>query len=328
MSESVTFAVFADLHVDIMHDSIARVQAVIGAAKQKGAQFLVHLGDLTYPEEEFMRERFGKTQSDMDPIAFRCTRNEEKREVMRLLRECGLPVWHTLGNHECDAGTKEMAEAYFGMSAPFYSFDCGGFHFVVLDGNFMQEDGRILDYENTNYQHHPRAVMPVLPQEQIRWLEEDVIRSGKPTVVFSHQSLTDTQLGIRNHEEFQAALDRLNAHEKRVLLCANGHAHIDGVRRHGGVYFWDVNSISNIWIGMRYACVRYSEAIDRDYPYLKGTAPYRDPLYAIVTLTPERAVIEGTRSEFAGPSPYDLGFPLSGSEYPSTAEIQSRTLVF
>ena len=67
MSESVTFAVFADLHVDIMHDSIARVQAVIGAAKQKGAQFLVHLGDLTYPEEEFMRERFGKTQSDMDP---------------------------------------------------------------------------------------------------------------------------------------------------------------------------------------------------------------------------------------------------------------------
>ena len=111
MSESVTFAVFADLHVDIMHDSIARVQAVIGAAKQKGAQFLVHLGDLTYPEEEFMRERFGKTQSDMDPIAFRCTRNEEKREVMRLLRECGLPVWHTLGNHECDAGTKEMAEA-------------------------------------------------------------------------------------------------------------------------------------------------------------------------------------------------------------------------
>lgn len=100
------------------------------------------------------------------------------------------------------------------------------------------------------------------------------------------------------------------------------------MRRHGGVYFWDVNSISNIWIGMRYACVRYSEAIDRDYPYLKGTAPYRDPLYAIVTLTPERAGIEGTRSEFAGPSPYDLGFPLSGSEYPSTAEIQSRTLVF
>ena len=44
-----------------------------------------------------------------------------------------------------------------------------------------------------------------------------MIRSGKPTVVFSHQSLTDTQLGIRNHEEFQAALDRI------VTACHENH---------------------------------------------------------------------------------------------------------
>lgn len=68
------------------------------------------------------------------------------------------------------------------------------------------------------------------------------------------------------------------------------------------------------------------EEIDREYPYLKNVAPYRDPLFAVVTVTDAGIFIRGRESEFVGPSPYDLGFPESSSEFLSTPRISSHIL--
>ena len=55
--------------------------------------------------------------------------------------------------------------------------------------------------------------------------------------------------------------------------------------------------------------VRYSDRIDATYPYIKYTAPYREPLYALVKLEPGGAIhLDGVESEWVGPSPEDLGF--------------------
>ena len=50
------FAVITDLHVDIMHDGVARMQAFCEAAVAEHVDFLLHLGDMQYPEADFLRK--------------------------------------------------------------------------------------------------------------------------------------------------------------------------------------------------------------------------------------------------------------------------------
>ena len=71
--------------------------------------------------------------------------------------------------------------------------------------------------------------------------------------------------------------------------------------------FISINSISNVWIGHEYDTVRYSETICRHYPHLKGTAPYREALYAIFEIDDDVIRMTGRESGFVGPSPRDLG---------------------
>lgn len=60
--------------------------------------------------------------------------------------ECHLPIYHAIGNHDVwgwgvkQAGIqtdplygKGLAMQKLGLSAPYYSFDVGGWHFIVLD---------------------------------------------------------------------------------------------------------------------------------------------------------------------------------------------------
>ena len=68
--------------------------------------------------------------------------------------------------------------------------------------------------------------------------------------------------------------------------------------------------MSNYWLGEEYLHIRYSEEINERYPWIKYTAPYKDALYGLITLEPEGAMqIEGVKSEFVGPSPWELGYP-------------------
>jgi len=55
--------------------------------------------------------------------------------------------------------------------------------------------------------------------------------------------------------------------------------------------------------------VRYSQEIDRQYPWIKYTVPYQDSIYGIVTLDLQKRTMEldGCKSEFVGSTPWELG---------------------
>ena len=61
--------------------------------------------------------------------------------------------------------------------------------------------------------------------------------------------------------------------------------------------------------GPQFARVRYGEEVDREHPSIKYTVPNREPLWAVVTLDPGKLEIriEGARTEFVGPAPWELG---------------------
>lgn len=65
------------------------------------------------------------------------------------------------------------------------------------------------------------------------------------------------------------------------------------------------------WVGDTYAHDSYPETVLRDHPWIRRTCPYRDPLWAQITIDPVRGIleVEGRTSAWVGPSPTDLGIP-------------------
>ena len=51
MKKSVKFGVFADLHVDIMHDAKERLEKFLEDCLKENVDFIVQLGDFCYPDK-------------------------------------------------------------------------------------------------------------------------------------------------------------------------------------------------------------------------------------------------------------------------------------
>ena len=327
MDAHVKFLVFADLHVDIMHDAVARVQVILEAAKAHNVDFLLHLGDIMYPDADFLREHAAESLSIRQERAwFVCDRDDEKKAIRRMMEDSGIPIYGVLGNHDMDSCSKKTACAYFGMPGPYYFFDQGGVRFIVLDTNFIKDGDAYIDFDHCNYRHYKTRQTTWLPEEQLAFMESTVSASSFPCVLLSHSSLGDTMLNVHNMTDVHDLIRRLNGKGRKVVLALNGHSHIDGVCVRAGVPMMDINSASNIWIGHKYDCVRYSETISRLYPHMMGCAPYWDALFAIIEMDDASIRVSGRESSYVGPSPYALGFGREESYHKSTPRIQSRML--
>jgi len=282
----IRFGACADPHKDIMHDADHRLRTFIGAANHERVDFVIQLGDF-------------------------CRPYEKNRGFLSIWEGFDGARYHTLGNHDNDGGFKwEQVQQFWQMPSRYYSFDRGGWHFVVLDGNEIKPENRAPGY--------PRYIGAT----QRAWVRNDLAKTHAPTIVFSHQSLEDP-LGVENAPEVRALLEQANAEAgwRKVGVCFSGHHHIDYATEMAGIHYVQVNSMSYHWLGDKYQHVRYSAEIDRDYPYIKYTVPYRDPLFAMVTLAPEgRLIIAGVQSEFVGPDPWELGL----KEVKGTASDRKR----
>ena len=278
-----------------MHDADERLRTFVDRMIREQVDFIVHLGDF-------------------------CRPYDHNRAFLDVWHSYSGKRYHVLGNHETDGGfTREQVTEYWGMPACYYSEDVGGCHLVMLDGN-DERDGRPPGY--------PRYI----GDQQLDWLRSDLAHATGPTLVFSHQSLElgdGLHVGVENELQVRAVLDEANRHATgtRVVACFSGHNHIDACNTIAGIHYVQINSMSNYWMGDEYQHVRYSPEVDDAFPWIKYTAPYQDPLYALVTLDPTGLLtIEGTATQFAGPSPWDLNFPRLDLADRIVPKIRSRTL--
>ncbi len=269
------FALCADVHKDLVHDADSRLESFVAAANAHHAEFILQLGDFCQPRDK-------------------------NRDFLRVWNEFPGRRYHTVGNHDRDGGFAwQQVLDFWGMERPYYSFDLNGWHFVVTDGN----------------EKNPGQAAPGYPRyigaSQLAWIEQDLKQTSSPTLLFSHQSLEDPG-GVENGREVRAALEKANhaAGWRKVAACFSGHHHIDFHCEINGIHYVQINSMSYSWLGEEYAHVRYSSEVDKAYPWLKYTAPYKEPLFALLSLEPSGHIsIQGKRSEFVGPSPWELGMP-------------------
>ncbi|MCW5944054.1 MAG: metallophosphoesterase [Fimbriimonadaceae bacterium] len=270
----VRVAMIADLHHGLAPDAIARFDAFEAAVRQRGdLDLAVQMGDFCHP-------------------------GAESGPLTAKWRDLPVPQLNVLGNHDMDRGTKETIMAQWGMPARFGAYDVGAFRFVVLDLNNLRRGQEVAPYANGNY-FESGVTCDWADPEQLEWLERELRRGMKPTILLSHQPLGFGTPGGPLPEPqtrvLRVVLDARAANPAgAVVACLSGHLHVDRFEAHEGIPCLSVNSASYFWH--------------------EGMHPYRDPLFAFLELDPagELRVI-GRKGAFAKDPPKVATIGMSAS---------------
>ena len=134
---------------------------------------------------------------------------------------------YVLGNHCVDTLTKQEFLAAVEREQSYYSFDHGGFHFVVLDACFRQ-DGE--PYQRRNF-HWTDAN---IPPTELDWLRDDLQQTPLQTIVLAHQRLdVSNSYGVKNAAAVRQTLEASG----KVLAVFQGHSHHNDLKRIGGIHY-------------------------------------------------------------------------------------------
>ena len=268
----------ADLHQDIMHDGQQRVEAFAEHMKTAQPDAVLQLGDFAVP-------------------------HRKNEAVVNTFNQCCDTALHTIGNHDTDGGhTKQQCLDAWGMPHRYYTQRVGGVDLIVLDGN------------DTGSPTHRGGYPSFIGPEQFDWLTQQLKALSGPILIVSHQPLAG-YAAIDNSDQVRSLLTRF---ADKILMAINGHSHIDQVIRDDGVNYLHVNSASYQWVGSKFKHRSYRNSIHQDHPSIASTCPYRDPLFATITIDPTTMLvtIKGRQSEWVGPSPAKLGNPISDQLIP------------
>jgi 3',5'-cyclic AMP phosphodiesterase CpdA len=171
------------------------------------------------------------------------------------------PVHHCLGNHDVwgwnkkDSATtggerrwgKQWFKEMFGYRETYHSFDLGPWHFVVLDNILLTPDG----YNG------------FVNEEQLEWLDEDLGKSKRPTLILSHIpifSITplaggyDAKTGEWNiggnlMTKNEGKLRQIFAKHPQVKIALSGHLHLVDRVDYAGVSYLCGGAVCGAWWG-------------------------------------------------------------------------------
>ena len=268
----------ADVHRDLVPDNEWRLQSFINSMNERGdIDFIIQLGDF-------------------------CRLYERNIPFMNMWHSFHGPAYHVIGNHEFDDGfTQEQIIAYYGLKETYYSFDNNDYHFVILSGNDIK----------------PTDPKYLIGEEQRRWLADDLDKTNKPVIAFCHQSLDENLEDIGNAGLTRSIFERANekAGFRKVRLIYSGHNHADFHSIINGIHYVTINSMAYQWFGEPHDCNWYTEEIKQKYRRVNHFIPYKDPLWAVMTIYADGEIdIEGRSSEFLCPLTDEQRYVVNGMD--------------
>lgn len=141
-------------------------------------------------------------------------------------------VLQVVGNHDVEQLSKDTFLAHMGCRQfPYYSFNVGPLHGVVLDGNCHRDGG---DFQLGRFSWDDAWIS----QDQLRWLKKDLADAGqRHIIVFCHECLDDYTIDgapdphiVRNAA---AVREILSAAGVRAVIT--GHYHYGRQREIDGI---------------------------------------------------------------------------------------------
>jgi 3',5'-cyclic AMP phosphodiesterase CpdA len=184
-------------------------------------------------------------------------------ECQALLRAAGAPLVNVAGNHDIVHLNRDDLSRLWQRPGPlYYSFDHGGWHFVVLH----------------TIEKSPEEIR--IPHAQLEWLSVDLASSSLPIVIFMHHSASEQDL--EDSRWFAGRADAALVRERRELrhileasrsvkAVFNGHLHRNHLDVIRGIPYVTIQSLI--------------ENLDEDAPGRPAAA------YAVVRLMAERIVV-------------------------------------
>lgn len=175
---------------------------------------------------------------------------------------CGLPVKHTLGNHDIWGWNKKKSKTTgdepmwgkkwacetLGLAKPYHSYDQAGWHFIHLDSVAPDGDG----------------YCGKLDDEQMDWLKADLAKTNSktPVLIISHipivsvapaisgkedPKLVDHKIGggVMHRDAIQ--LKQLFLKHRNVKVCLSGHLHLNERIDFNGVTYLCNGAVSGGW---------------------------------------------------------------------------------
>lgn len=272
----VKLGLITDIHIGLSPNADQRLKAFVKAMKAESLDAIVQLGDFAFPN--------AKHQSAPD-----------------LFNACHEKALHVIGNHDLDHNlTRKDCMKAWRMPAPFYAQDIGGIRLLVLDGN------------DQGSPKHKGGYPIFVGRKQMEWLAKELDKSDRPLVIASHQPLAGPS-EVDNAMEIQKLLSR---YQEKILICINGHTHIDKLVEREDIRYLHVNSASYFWMGGK---VRM--------------AHYKEPLFAVLTIDPEnrQITVKGKTSSWVTKSPEEHGY-FSANKHKAelreaiTPQIRSRMI--
>lgn len=282
-AKKLSIGIISDLHhlqFNVRED--ARMTAFMDAVMKASPDFIIQCGDFCRPKQS--------------------------ETIMAQWNRFAGPKYHVLGNHDMDVCDKATIMKLWGMEKPFYSFDQGGYHFIVMDRNFLrQKDQTLVDYNTSNWGPLPSPMRSFSDKLQLEWLRQDLAEAKHPVIVFMHQPvfLSDFYDELGNADEILAIFDEANlaanqaGKNTKITAVFMGHDHDDRYGARNGVHYFLLNSASYVYTS-------------------SGAYYYKDALYAFVTIDPSGWLhIEGRSTTYrdAVPDKVRAQFPTSISDH-------------
>lgn len=268
------FLVFGDLHYDEVDDGDRRIDELVMHIKEMNPDFVVSLGDLCKPVVE------------------------NERKVLEPFLAIGVPIYHTIGNHESDGCGLADGMRFLSLENSYYSFERDNIKFIVLNSCYFSKNGEEQPYLKKNYKCED-SVYPIIPTEELEWLKNE-LSDNKKYVIFSHHSLVNEfrDRGIFNREEVRELFK-----DKEVLLCVNGHDHGDSFSVVDDVSYYTVNSATYMWCGVQ---ISSSEKLREKYANLHGMLMYKQALCVTIEIDENEIHINGMEGEYLSVTPEDV----------------------
>ncbi|WP_254562191.1 metallophosphoesterase family protein [Dyadobacter diqingensis] len=170
--------------------------------------------------------------------------------------ENSIPVRYCLGNHDIWWNENNKGQAVYGkqysldqlhLSKPYYSFEKGGWKFIILDSVH-------LDIDDTWY-------IGKLGQEQFSWLENELKTTdvNTPVLVLSHIPILTATLMIEDdvvnkwqmlggdmHTDTSKIIKLFYQHPN-VKICLSGHIHLRDKVQYNNVTYICNGAVSGAW---------------------------------------------------------------------------------
>lgn len=194
------------------------------------------LAKCTEAADHFRRDKVDHVVELGDLIDSADSLETEKGYLRRIHRElAAAPGTHhfVLGNHCVSALTKLEFLEIVGQERSYYSFEAGGYRFVVLDACF-RGDGEPYGRQNFTWTDAN------IPAEEIDWLRSELKSVSNGAIVLVHQRLdAEPPYGIKNAAEVRKVLENSG----RVLAVLQGHYHPGDYREVKGIHYCTLSAM-------------------------------------------------------------------------------------